>query len=73
MFMVTSHHDSLTDGSSSDFPGGDGEKFFEGRATVDDVDPAARSMFGLQPFTIPPGGSEGSLETIKKANTVLFG
>ncbi|KAJ3479738.1 hypothetical protein NLI96_g8844 [Meripilus lineatus] len=55
-----------------DFPGGEGEKSFKGRATIDDVALNARTLFGFEPFTVPPGATQGSAETIENANRILF-
>jgi hypothetical protein len=51
----------------SDFPGGDGESRFTGRANADDVQTSeARQALGLEPFA-----DSSSMVTIE-ANRILF-
>ncbi|CAL1711617.1 unnamed protein product [Somion occarium] len=56
-----------------DFPGGEGEAGFKGRATVDDVASGlGRRLLGLEPFEVPSNASAGVAKVIKQANAILF-
>lgn len=59
--------------SRRDFPGGEGETNFKGRATPDDVKGSeARTLFGLEPYGVPEGATKGVKETIEQANMIIF-
>ncbi|KZT27114.1 DUF1479-domain-containing protein [Neolentinus lepideus HHB14362 ss-1] len=58
---------------SPDFPGGEGESRFTGRATPEDIKTVAgRRLLGLAPFEIPVNATEGERKVIEEANKILF-
>ena len=58
-----------------DFPGGEGESLFVGRASVQDIRTReGRQAMGFEPFMIPPGMTNStSFELFEAANRILFG
>ncbi|TCD69586.1 hypothetical protein EIP91_007008 [Steccherinum ochraceum] len=53
-----------------DFPGGEGEAAFVGRATPEEVKSIeARRLMGLEPFDIPSNATAGGTRLIKEANS----
>ncbi|TFK50762.1 DUF1479-domain-containing protein [Heliocybe sulcata] len=58
---------------SPDFPGGEGESRFTGRATPEDIKTlAGRRLLGLAPFETPADATEGARKVIEEANKILF-
>ncbi|KAH9925701.1 hypothetical protein B0H21DRAFT_141575 [Amylocystis lapponica] len=56
----------------SDYPGGEGEALFSGRATPDDVQSLeGRRVVGMEPSEIPAGADEKEAELIRAANAIL--
>lgn len=56
-------------------PGEDGEAYFTGRMSVDDVTTAARRrVLGIDPFMIPEGptATPGAVQTVEMANKILL-
>ncbi|GAA5948574.1 hypothetical protein JCM21900_005177 [Sporobolomyces salmonicolor] len=57
-----------------DFPGGEGESRFEGRATEKDIEgEAARRAMGYAPFVAREGETAGGKKVTEEANRILFG
>ncbi|KAL6305120.1 hypothetical protein BKA93DRAFT_817078 [Sparassis latifolia] len=55
-----------------DFPGGDGESRFFGRATTEDVEGVeGRRLLGLEPFEVPSGATAAEVKLIHAANSIL--
>ena len=54
-----------------DFPGGEGESTFTGRASLADVYTSeARRILGLEPYDIPAVATPGAMQVLKIANAV---
>lgn len=55
-----------------DFPGGEGESAFVGRATLENVRTSeGRRMLGFEPYDIPRDATPGATQVLKMANTLL--
>ena len=62
----------LTDPFYSDFPGGEGEAQFKGRAGVADIpDAAGRRALGFEPFKYSTYLNEGERAVVAAANQIL--
>ncbi|OSX59833.1 hypothetical protein POSPLADRAFT_1048300 [Postia placenta MAD-698-R-SB12] len=56
-----------------DFPGGEGESKFIGRATANDVKSLdGQRLFGLAPFEVPPAATQGEARLIETVNSLMF-
>ncbi|GAA6064369.1 hypothetical protein JCM10212_004102 [Sporobolomyces blumeae] len=57
-----------------DFPQGEGEAHFVGRAGIDDLESVdARRVLGLERFVCEDGETDGGREVVEEANRILFG
>lgn len=57
----------------SDFPGGEGESRFKGRAIPEDVrNVEGCRILGFAPFDVPQDATEGARMVIEEANSILF-
>lgn len=54
-----------------DFPGGEGESKFSGRATEEDLlTQNARHIFGIEPYDIPEDATPGAVEVLNFARQI---
>lgn len=66
------HPQLLTGACCSDFPGGEGEAQFKGRAGVTDIpDAAGRRALGFEPFKYSTYLNEGEKAVVAAANQIL--